>query len=456
MKGSGLNGTRFWAALGLCAALAACGGSGGSDGSSGAKTSAPPPQQNSIVQGSTTITQVIASPAANTAAISVSAAPAAANVVVANVPFVSVTVCVPGTATCATIDKIQVDTGSSGFRVLASALHTALPAMPNVLTATVPPGGVANSQLGECMVFADGVAFGGIRKADLTMGSEKASGVNIEVIDDAATPQPTAGNGGSSGDPLTQSQLDFCAGMGNQSTPQDLHANGVLGVGVTPTDCNGCSNATNISPMYYSCVGAVCAPLLHTAMTVDFQVQNPVVKLPVDNNGVIVELPAVPETGAPGANGMLVFGIGTKLNNTLGGAQVMTTDDTGNLTTVFNGTSYPQSFFDSGSNSLFFASAIPTCADEASFYCPTSIQSLSAMVQGINGVNASLSFSIANTDTLTNSGNVAFSNQGGTSSVFFTGGTTFDWGLPAFYGRNIFTAIAGQNTPAGAGPYYAF
>jgi hypothetical protein len=250
--------------------------------------------------------------------------------------------------------------------------------------------------------------------------------------------------------------VDFCANTANQDTPQDLHANGVLGVGVTPTDCNACSRGGNVSPMYYTCTGGACQPLLNTVLTASFQVQNPVVKLPVDNNGVIVELPAVPSTGATSVNGMLVFGIGTQANNTLGNAQVMTTDGSGDLTTVFNGASYTKSFFDSGSNSLFFPSTIPTCADAASFYCPTSIQSLNAMMQGTNGVNATIDFSIANTDTLSNSGNFAFSNQGGSSSTFFPDGNTFDWGLPAFYGRNVFTAIGGQNTPAGAGPYYAF
>jgi len=445
-----MNGSRLWAALGLCMALAACGGGGGSSSAS------TPTQQNVIVQGSTTITQVIASPAVNTAVITVAAAPAPASVVVANVPFVSVTVCVTSTATCATIDKIQVDTGSSGFRVLSSALSAALPSLPAALAVTAPPSSVPGTQLGECMVFADGVAFGGIRKADLTIGSEKATGINIQVIDDAGTPQPTPGNGGSSNDPDTQQQLDFCAHTANQDTPQNLHANGVLGVGVTPTDCNACAAGNNISPMYYTCT-TTCSPILNKPMAASFQVPNPVTKLPVDNNGVIVELPAVPATGAPTVNGMLVFGIGTQTNNTLGSAQAMTTDATGNLTTVFNGTSYTKSFFDSGSNSLFFPSTIPTCADAASFYCPTSIQSLSAMMQGTNGVNETIDFSIANTDTLSNSGNFAFSNQGGSSSVFFPAGNTFDWGLPAFYGRNVFTAIAGQSTPGGvAGPYYAF
>ncbi len=212
--------------------------------------------------------------------------------------------------------------------------------------------------------------------------------------------------------------------------------------------------------MYYNCAGNgamdSCTALL-APLAANQQVPNPVTRFPVDNNGVIVELPAVPSTGAPSANGVLVFGIGTQANNGLGKAQVFTTDGAGNFSTVFNGATFPASFFDSGSNSLFFAAnGIPTCADATGFFCPASPVSLSALLEGANGTNATLDFSVANTDTLTDSGNFAFNDQGGSAGAFFPNGTTFDWGLPAFYGRNIFTAIAGASTPGGAGPYYAF
>src|SRR5262249_39105922 len=41
--------------------------------------------------------------------------------------FASVTVCAPGTTNCQTIDGVEVDTGSTGLRILASALTLALP-----------------------------------------------------------------------------------------------------------------------------------------------------------------------------------------------------------------------------------------------------------------------------------------------------------------------------------------
>lgn len=62
----------------------------------------------------------------------------------------SVTVCVPGTSNCVTIDNVQVDTGSQGLRVLASQLPASLelPAVP-----ATPPAGMANTLNGECSVF---------------------------------------------------------------------------------------------------------------------------------------------------------------------------------------------------------------------------------------------------------------------------------------------------------------
>ena len=33
---------------------------------------------------------------------------------------------------------------------------------------------------------------------------------------------------------------------------------------------------------------------------------------------------------------------------------------------------------------------------------------------------------------------------------------SFDFGLPFFFGVNVFTAIADQSTPGGTGPYVAF
>jgi hypothetical protein len=65
-----------------------------------------------------------------------------------------------------------------------------------------------------------------------------------------------------------------------------------------------------------------------------------------------------------------------------------------------------------------------------------------------------VSFSVANADQLfaANPSFNAFNNLAVPSGDT----TTFAWGLPFFFGRNVYTAIEGRSTPGGAGPYFAF
>ena len=146
---------------------------------------------------------------------------------------------------------------------------------------------------------------------------------------------------------------------------------------------------------------------------------------------MLIQLPAVGAQGAATASGSLIFGIGTQSNNGLGSAQVYTTDDLGNFTTVYAGTSYPSSFIDSGSNGLFFLSSsvtgITQCSDsDAAFYCPSKTVSLSAQNVGQNGTSGTVAFSIANAEQLFSTDNAAFSDLGGPNSG------AFDWGVPFF------------------------
>jgi hypothetical protein len=157
----------------------------------------------------------------------------------------------------------------------------------------------------------------------------------------------------------------------------------------------------------------------------------------------------------------MIFGIDTETNNKSGSQSVLTVSssgtDAGDFTTVFNGQNLTTSFLDTGSNGLYFNDTdITPCTDSGltDFYCPTSTQAFTATLQGENGVSASESFSVGNAESIA-ADDVAFASFAGT----FPGpeaATTFDWGLPFYFGRTVYTAIQGAVTSVGTGPYVAF
>ena len=392
-------------AAALLALLAACGGDGGSGGGSGGDT--------------------IGSPGPNVQPIVVNPGPAGDYV---NGLFTSVTICVPGSSSCQTIDGVLVDTGSMGLRLVASVVTLPLP----------PQASAAGAPLLECNQFQDSFQWGPVVRADIKLAGEQAPSVPLQLVGGSAVAVP-----------------DACAASGvpPQHTVDELGANGILGVGLFRQDCGpACTQSGSRNPgIYYSCPASGCVP---SAAGLDQQVQNPVWLFPQDNNGVIVQLPSVPALGAPSVSGSLVFGIGTRSNNGLGAALVYRVDDVGNFTTVFQGRSYPASFVDSGSNGLYFLDAgtagLQSCRDNDAFYCPPTTASLQATNRGASGTSAPVDFMVANAATLFNTPNNAFSNLGGTNPG------AFDWGLPFFFGRNVYTAIELQTTPGGAGPYFAY
>jgi Protein of unknown function (DUF3443) len=374
----------------------------------------------------TTPPPVVTGSGANVQAVSVNAGPAGN---FANGLFTSVTVCTPGTTTCQMINGVLVDTGSSGLRILSSALTISL----------TQQKAADGNPIVECLPFVTGHTWGPVESADIQISGEKASAVPIQVISDTLFPVPSS-----------------CSSRGvSLGSLSSLGANGLLGVGTFAQDCGSACVATGASNpnLYFECPTSGCTVIGEALAQ---QVANPVALFATDNNGVIVELPAV---SAPEASlsGSLVFGIGTQSNNGLGAARVFTLDANGNFTTTLNGQSLMGSFLDTGSNAFFFststATRIPVCTDATFFYCPSSTQSFSAVDQGINGTSATISFSVANADSLfkSNPSAFVFGTLGGPNSH---GG--FDWGLPFFYGRNVFTAIEGKTTPGGIGPYWAF
>lgn len=346
--------------------------------------------------------------------------------------FTSVMICVPGSTTdCQTIDGILVDTGSSGLRIMASALTLTLAQQKGA-------GGVP---IVECLPFVDGVTWGPVQSADVTLAGEVAKSLPIQVI------------GSSSFSTIPSGCTSFGA---PEDTVDDFGANGVLGVGSFPQDCgDGCTVSGGQNPaLYYTCPSANCSV---TTESIADQVANPIIFFASDNNGVLVDLPAV--TGSEASvSGSLIFGIGTQSDNALGSATVYSVDpDVANFTTVFKGVTYSDAaFLDTGSNAIYFLNSnttgLPVCTDATFWYCPTTTQNLTATNEAFsNGATTSISFMVANADTITaNANNAAVAGLAGPDSQ------TFDWGLPFFFGRKVFVSIEGQNTPAGQGPFVAY
>ncbi|NVO07633.1 MAG: DUF3443 family protein [Rhodoferax sp.] len=347
-----------------------------------------------------------------------------------NIPYVTVTVCRPGTDHCQSIDHVLLDTGSTGLRLFASQLDPAL---------ALPAQHIGDSSsISECAEFVSMLSWGPVHLADVLMGGERAPAVPIQLMDADFAPVPAACGGA----PRVASSAGS-AGSGKRA----LNANGILGVGLFINDAQ----------IYFDCP----TPEDHCRIRPagSQQVQNPVRYFSVNNNGVAIQLPALPAQGVGQAQGYLVFGVGTQRNNQLGVAHVVPVDPlTGYFTTVYQGRSLPLSSIDSGANGLYFddpQASMTGCTQPAGFYCPQTEQQLSASIALANS-SAEVKFQIANANALFGPGsNLAFNNLGGSG-----GGSFFTWGLPFFFGRTVFAVIEGQPVRQGAatltGPFNAF
>jgi hypothetical protein len=406
----------------LLLGLSACGGGGGGTTTSPVTHVLPPVSAANAVDANVAVLEVKQGPQSNV-----------------NIPYVSVTVCVPGsTSNCQTIDQVLVDTGSTGLRLFASQVSLSLPAhqIGN------------NAGITSCAQFVNTLAWGSITRADVAISGERASNIPIQLMDASNYPSAFSTPCGSS--PLIATSSD---GVKNWRA---LSANGILGVGQFASD----------GQTYFKCTGpnaATCQLSGSNAPSAAQQVRNPVSHFATNNNGVVLQLPAVPDGGATQASGYLIFGINTQGNNQLLNANLLQVNNSGQFTTVYNGAELTRSLMDSGANGLYFndkAISNACLTVPTDFYCPSSTRNLTATIR-LGGTSATvpITFSIANADTLTASGNYVFNNLGGKNSE-----SDFDpafvWGLPFFFGRSVFTAIEGKQVTRTSdvltGPFSAF
>jgi hypothetical protein len=396
-----------------------------------------------------------------------------------------VTVCQPGTTTCVTVPNVQVDTGSSGLRILSSALT-------GVNLAQINDG--SGDNLNECTEYGDGsFNWGPVSLATVQIGGETASqvpaasggtansGIPIQIISTFAVPKAV----------LAANQCVASSTTPNENTVATFGANGILGVGTESEDCNSagvnyCDNSTDVSNYgtnYWLCTAAgVCS---ESPVPDYYQIWNPVATFSsTDTNGVLFTLQSVPAAGAATVSGTLTFGIGTESNNAIpGGATVYERDQYGNLPeATFNGVNYYDvnstatayanpTFLDTGSEVYFFSDATTltsatgvsttTCTTGSAdgLYCPASTLSLSFTVYGSNGTSGTTNLSIGNAQSLltANPSFAAFDNLG-TPGGTDPSNDDFDLGLPFFFGKTVAVGIAGATTgsPDNAYGYWAF
>ncbi|WP_449369913.1 DUF3443 domain-containing protein [Thiomonas sp.] len=387
----------------------------------GGGSSSPPPASPSVAlsnpaSGSNVVTLSIRQLESNTATIT------------ANTPYVAVKVC-DASGNCQTLPDVMVDTGSAGLRLFANKVALPLPGIPS-----------GNGMLAACAQFASGYAWGSMHLATVQIGGEvTTSPIPIQFMNDPslhAAPSTCAAQG-----------IDFAA----RFAPV---ANGILGIGNFIHDCGaGCAAATpaaNRPAMYYRCTGGDCT---ETSAELSQQGTNPISAFAVDNNGSMLNLPAVPTPGgAASATGTLVFGIGTQPNNALpAGAEIFPIAQDAYISGRIDGVA-GRGFIDSGSNGYFLDldASVTRCTPNAasSWYCPGSPVALTVQ---LNGASSAQTLVIGNAQAMFDTQFTALPALGGTAAVAHFA----DLGLPFFYGRPIATGLEGKLTSAPYG-YWAF
>ena len=374
-------------------------------------------------------------PTANVVTVTVDSGPEAASGQI-NHAYVTVKVCVPSSQTCASIDHVLLDTGSNGLRLVGSVLASQSLTLPNE---TDEQG----QTIEECVSFTGGQTWGAIATADVYLAGEKAVKIPVQVLDDTNAGAPPPAACGANG-----TLIDTVAGFG---------ANGVLGVGVFAQDCGeACVSPATPLPVYYGCSAAGTCSAENAALAQ--QVANVVAQFAADNNGVIINLPnLVNANGDASVQGELIFGLSTQADNMLpvSGLTVLGAAAKGNFTATYNGAALP-AFIDSGTDAYAFNdSSIATCSTGAfvGYYCPAVAPATAFTVNtgvGMYTASNTVNFAIADPNTFV-VGAAAFTDLAGGG-----GSTTFTWGMPFFYGRQVYFGIDQRVSGAYTGPFYAY
>ncbi|MBE7212221.1 MAG: DUF3443 family protein, partial [Gluconacetobacter diazotrophicus] len=246
----------------------------------------------------------------------------------------TVTVCAPGSARCASIDHVMVDTGSVGLRLQAHAV-------PRALALPFERDGSGRA-VAECLRFVGAAAWGAVHRADVRIAGLVARDIPVQVITQAG------------GNEIPRAPS--CSGTGGHPT-----ANGTLGIGIHPTDCHGACVQNAARPGYLSCSGGGCAAF-PGPVPFALQLPNPIRRLPDHADGVVFDVPMPARRGVDHVNGRLILGVGTAANNELGDARPLRLGPTGRICTEYGGIARTDSYLDSGTPfTIVPDDALPRC-----------------------------------------------------------------------------------------------
>jgi hypothetical protein len=378
-----------------------------------------------------TISNALPAPPAEPAPTAVNAVPitVGGGPLLFNTALVSVTICRPNTTVCQTIDKIKVDTGSVGLRIDPDVIRPEL-ALPAVTDDNGNPVG-ACALFGARGVPAAHFRWGPVKYADVKIGAMTAANLPVQIV----------------GSPDFPSIPEGCTNVSPVSAVNVKYINGLLGIGTAAVDCGAaCVNLTALSPSYFGCASTGCS---RTPLTVSKQLIHPVTRFGAGyDNGTLIQLPPVDVAGAEAVQGNLIFGIGSQPNNQMGNAKVFKPAADGVIPAAYNGRSIG-AVMDSGAPPiLIYDESITKCAGGSQF-CPTQPTTISVLLGTGNDRDlVSLIIGAPSSNTRIEAQPVA--------AVLSSQSSPITFGLPFYYGRSVFTAIDGQQTPKGAGPYIAY
>lgn len=331
--------------------------------------------------------------------------------------FTTVTVCSVGGNACVEVDNILVDTGSTGLRLMASALP-----IGQITVNYKKSNGLIVS---ECSQFVSGVIWGGLASFDIKLGEETAKDTAVQIINDKNLP----------------SMPNECASKGQSlSTANILGANGILGISNFLSDCGVFCESVN-NQYYYGCDQFSCISI---AVDRKNQVLNPIANFSKNNNGSVIQLPDAAIAADGSLVGSLIFGVDTDSSNSIDQAKRITLEpSTANFTTIYKGYSYNRSYLDSGSNGIYFDDlSIRECNSVGfiSYYCPDAPFSIDVILKGFGQEMYNYTFIGDNAEKPSG---VKVSSPVQPALIGSVGGSfqDFVWGLPFFYGKKIYTPI---------------